>query len=143
MKKIFFLALILFSSINYSQQRKFIKGKLLYKNTNVPAANVINNTAQFATITDSNGEFEIPVFEGDETFETLHLGMRQTFTMLVPLTVVREGVRELTGVLALGPRLSGMGYSSEDETLMATLVDSVSRALLVSELIEQNAVHQS
>lgn len=66
MKKIFFLVLILFSSINYSQQRKFIKGKLLYKNTNVPAANVINNTAQFATITDSNGEFEIPVFEGDE-----------------------------------------------------------------------------
>ena len=84
-----------------------------------------------------------PVFEGDETFETLHLGMRQTFTMLVPLTVVREGIRELTGVLALGPRLSGMGYSSEDETLMATLVDSVSRALLVSELIEQNAVHQN
>ena len=69
--------------------------------------------------------------------------MRQTFTMLVPLTVVREGIRELTGVLALGPRLSGMGYSSEDETLMATLVDSVSRALLVSELIEQNAVHQN
>ena len=69
--------------------------------------------------------------------------MRQTFTMLVPLTVVREGIRELTGVLALGPRLSGMGYSSEDETLMSTLVDSVSRALLVSELIEQNAVHQS
>ena len=84
-----------------------------------------------------------PVFEGDEPFETLHLGMRQTITMLVPLTVVREGIRELTGVLALGPRLSGMGYSSEDETLMATLVDSVSRALLVSELIEQNAVHQS
>ena len=84
-----------------------------------------------------------PVFEGEETFDTLHLGMRQTFTMLVPLTVIREGARELTGVLALGPRLSGMGYSSEDETLMATLVDSVSRALLVSELIEQNTSHQS
>ncbi len=78
-----------------------------------------------------------PVFEGDETFQTLHLGMRQTFQMLVPLTIVREGTRDLSGVLALGPRLSGMGYSREDETLMNTLVESVSRALRVAELIEQ------
>ena len=69
--------------------------------------------------------------------------MRQTFTMLVPLTVVREGTRQLTGVLALGPRLSGMGYSSDDETLMTTLVDSVSRALRVSELIEQTSAYES
>ena len=81
-----------------------------------------------------------PVFEGDDTFETLHIGMRQTFTMLVPLTVVSEGTRQLTGMLALGPRLSGMGYSSEDETLMTTLVDSVSRSLRVLDLIEQNTV---
>jgi len=66
MKKIFFLLIILFSITLYSQKREFIKGKLLYKNTNVPAANVINNSAQFATITDSNGEFEIPVLDGDE-----------------------------------------------------------------------------
>jgi hypothetical protein len=78
-----------------------------------------------------------PVFEGDDTFQTLHPGMRQTFQMLVPLTVVNEGVRELSGVLALGPRLSGMGYSREDETLMTTLAESVSRALRVAELIEQ------
>mgnify|MGYP001247910173 CR=1 FL=1 len=66
MKKIFFLLIILFSITLYSQKREFLKGKLLYKNTNVPAANVINNSAQFATITDSNGEFEIPVLDGDE-----------------------------------------------------------------------------
>jgi len=66
MKKIFFLLIILFSITLYSQKREFIKGKLLYKNTNVPAANVINNSAQFATITDSSGEFEIPVLDGDE-----------------------------------------------------------------------------
>ena len=66
MKKTFLLLIILFSITLYSQKREFIKGKLLYKNTNVPAANVINNSAQFATITDSNGEFEIPVIEGDE-----------------------------------------------------------------------------
>ena len=78
-----------------------------------------------------------PVFEGDDTFQTLHPGMRQTFKMLVPLSVVRDDTLELSGVLALGPRLSGMGYSREDETLMATLVESVSRALRVAELIEQ------
>ncbi|MAU58661.1 MAG: hypothetical protein CMC33_03250 [Flavobacteriaceae bacterium] len=66
MKKTFFLLIILFSITLYSQKREFLKGKLLYKNTNVPAANVINNSAQFATITDSNGEFEIPVLDGDE-----------------------------------------------------------------------------
>ena len=66
MKKIFFLLIILFSITLYSQKREFLKGKLLYKNTNVPAANVINNSAQFATITDSSGEFEIPVLDGDE-----------------------------------------------------------------------------
>lgn len=81
-----------------------------------------------------------PVFEGDDTFNTLHPGMQQTFTMLVPLTIVREGSRELTGLLALGPRLSGMGYSSDDETLMTTLVEAASRALRVSELIEQTRV---
>ena len=81
-----------------------------------------------------------PVFEGDDTFDTLHPGMQQTFTMLVPLTIVREGSRELTGLLALGPRLSGMGYSSDDETLMTTLVEAASRALRVSELIEQTRV---
>ena len=66
MKKNFFILIFILSSVLFSQKREFIKGKLLYKNTNVPAANVINNSAQFATITDSNGEFEIPVFKGDE-----------------------------------------------------------------------------
>ena len=58
----------LFFSINFifGQERNLIKGKLLYKNTNVIAANVINNTAQLTTITDSNGEFEIEVTQGDE-----------------------------------------------------------------------------
>ena len=84
-----------------------------------------------------------PVFEGDETFQTLHPGMRQTFQMLVPLTIVRDGTRDLSGVLALGPRLSGMGYSREDETLMNTLVESVSQALRVADLIEQTSRPQN
>jgi hypothetical protein len=54
------------SSVLVGQERRPIKGKLLYKNTVVVAANVINNTAQTSTITDSDGEFEIEVAEGDE-----------------------------------------------------------------------------
>ena len=78
-----------------------------------------------------------PVFEGDETFQSLHPALRKAFMMFVPLTTDSEEGRDLAGVMALGPRISGMGYSREDETLMLTLVDSASRALRVAELIEK------
>ena len=48
------------------QDRRPLKGQLLYKNTKVVAANVVNNTAQTNTITDSEGAFEIDVQLGDE-----------------------------------------------------------------------------
>ena len=57
---------IAFSTFLLGQERRPIKGKLLYKNTVVVAANVVNNTAQINTITDSDGEFEIDVAQGDE-----------------------------------------------------------------------------
>ncbi|MGB1020597.1 MAG: hypothetical protein ACPGVF_05795 [Flavobacteriaceae bacterium] len=62
----FFLLLVLFGSVLLAQDRIPLKGKLLYKNTDVVAANVINNTALSSTITDALGEFEIEVKEGDE-----------------------------------------------------------------------------
>ena len=48
------------------QERKLIKGQLIYRNRNVVAANVVNNTAQLNTITDGAGGFVIPVALGDE-----------------------------------------------------------------------------
>ena len=48
------------------QERKLIKGQLIYRNLNVVAANVVNNTAQLNTITDAEGAFEIPVALEDE-----------------------------------------------------------------------------
>ena len=48
------------------QDRRPLKGQLLYKNTKVVSANVVNNTAQTNTITDSEGAFEIDVLLGDE-----------------------------------------------------------------------------
>ena len=67
MKNTFFLwFFLLFSFLVFGQKRKVIKGQLLYKNTKVVAANVVNNTAQINTITNSDGEFEIEVAEGDK-----------------------------------------------------------------------------
>ncbi len=52
---------------NYAQEsRMILKGRLLYRNSNVIAANVVNNTAQTNTITDGEGGFEIEARVGDE-----------------------------------------------------------------------------
>lgn len=62
-------ALLLFfvcSSAFGQEQRQLLRGKLMYRNSNVVAANVVNNSAQTNTITDENGEFEIIAGLGDE-----------------------------------------------------------------------------
>ena len=60
---IFFL---IFQVIAFAQDRIPIKGRLIYRNINVVAANVVNITAQINTITDGEGAFEILVKTGDE-----------------------------------------------------------------------------
>lgn len=55
-----------FLMLSAQGKRRSLKGKLLYRNNNVIAANVVNNTAQTNTITDGNGEFEIIAKAGDE-----------------------------------------------------------------------------
>ena len=60
---IFFL---IFQVIAFAKERITIKGRLIYRNVNVVAANVVNITAQINTITDGEGAFEIPVKTGDE-----------------------------------------------------------------------------
>ena len=64
LKKIFFLFFIIHFA--YSQDRELIQGKVIYRNIDVPAANVINNTSQSSTITNDQGEFEIYAREDDE-----------------------------------------------------------------------------
>ena len=63
-KKIFFLLTLI--QFSFSQERELIQGKVIYRNIDVPAANVINNTSQNTTITDDQGEFQIYAREGDE-----------------------------------------------------------------------------
>ncbi len=62
----FLVVWLLLGATLWAQNRIPIKGKLLYKNTDVVAANVVNNTALSTTITDAEGEFEIDVAAGDE-----------------------------------------------------------------------------
>ena len=67
MKKIIIFIFLSFSFVAFSQEKRVIlRGKLMYRNSNVIAANVINNTNQNNTITDTNGEFEILAGVGDE-----------------------------------------------------------------------------
>ena len=55
---LFFLSNFVFSQ---NDDRTWIRGKVLYKNSNVISANVVNNTSGDATITDQDGEFEMKV----------------------------------------------------------------------------------
>ena len=60
-----------------SDYRTWLRGKVMYQNTNVMAANVVNTTTQQATITDDNGEFAIEVKMEDElVFTSLQYQIR-------------------------------------------------------------------
>ncbi len=69
MKQFLTLAITLFVSLSlWSQddERTILRGKVLYNNVSVPNENVINATSEMATITNSKGEYQIRVKEGDE-----------------------------------------------------------------------------
>ncbi|MBJ33891.1 MAG: hypothetical protein CMC89_04085 [Flavobacteriaceae bacterium] len=50
--------------------RTWLRGKILYQNQNVIAANVVNTTTREATISDNTGDFAIEVMMGDELIFT-------------------------------------------------------------------------
>ena len=62
---------------------------------------------------------------------------REAFPLLVPLAALRREGSEMVGVLALGPRLSGQGYSREDRTLLTSLADQAGTAIYVARLIQE------
>lgn len=64
---LFFVFLgIFFPGLAQEDERTLLRGTVLYRNSVVPNENVINTTAQLATITDEGGNFTIPVKAGDE-----------------------------------------------------------------------------
>lgn len=61
------LLFLIFSNLTFAQEtRQPIRGKVLYRGSNVPNENVINSTAETATITNDDGEFLIMVKDGDQ-----------------------------------------------------------------------------
>jgi hypothetical protein len=60
------LFILSFILVTAQEKRQLLKGRLLYRNADVIAANVVNNTAQTNTITDGEGTFEILAKTGDE-----------------------------------------------------------------------------
>lgn len=60
------LFVLSFILVTAQEKRQLLKGRLLYRNANVIAANVVNNTAQTNTITDGEGTFKILAKTGDE-----------------------------------------------------------------------------
>lgn len=61
----FFLS-VTFYGLAQDDGRRLLLGKVMYRNTSVVNENVINTTAETATITNSDGQFAINVKEGDE-----------------------------------------------------------------------------
>lgn len=63
-----FLGCVLVGNLVSAQQdyRTWLRGKVLYQDSNVVAANVLNTTSENATITDENGNFAIEVKLNDE-----------------------------------------------------------------------------
>ncbi len=69
MKKIALGLFLLFTTINLVAQeidRSILRGTVIYRDINVPGLDVINITAEDATITDSDGDFAIAVAIGDQ-----------------------------------------------------------------------------
>lgn len=63
---VFFAIFSFLFSYSQDDDRILLRGKVLYRNSNVPNENVINTTSERATITNDNGEFAIRVKKDDE-----------------------------------------------------------------------------
>ncbi|MBD0779857.1 hypothetical protein HPE56_18825 [Maribacter sp. ANRC-HE7] len=83
---------LLFVSAGFSQEddgRSFLRGQVLYRNSFVPNENVINTTAQNATITNDRGEFVIRVKEGDELiFSAINYQLR---VVIITKEIIEKG----------------------------------------------------
>lgn len=70
MKKIILLLVFISAAFTQSygqtEERNLLRGKVMYRNSNVQNENVINVTTEKGVVTNANGEFEINVKLGDE-----------------------------------------------------------------------------
>lgn len=84
-----FCFLFVYTGFSQEDDRGYLRGQVLYMNSYVPNENVINTTAQVATITNAKGEFLIRVKEGDElVFTALNYQLR---VVLITEDIIRKG----------------------------------------------------
>ena len=77
MRQLFVFLLFAPMLMAQTDYRTWLRGKILYQNQNVIAANVVNTTTKEATISDNNGDFAIQVMMGDElVFTSLQYQIR-------------------------------------------------------------------
>lgn len=99
-------------SFGQQEERNWLRGKVLYKNVNVPNQNVINTTTEKATITNDRGEFAIRAKEGDElVFSSVNY-------QLVILDVTAEMMRKRRLVLEVEEKVTALDevvVSPEDQ----------------------------
>ncbi|MDG1272459.1 MAG: hypothetical protein P8O04_08405 [Flavobacteriaceae bacterium] len=94
------LFVLSFIFVAAQEKRQLLKGRLLYRNANVVAANVVNNTAQTNTITDGEGEFEILAKAGDEViFSSVQFRIKT-------LTITQEIIRKNRLVVEVNERVN-------------------------------------
>ena len=103
---LFFLSLFFFVLAFGQENRQLLRGKVLYRGSNVPNENVINATAETATITTDEGEFLIGVKEGDQLVFTAVNYQLEVITITQDIlknnrlvVEVTEKVTELEGVV--------------------------------------------
>ena len=67
-RSVLLICCLFFALNNFAQEdeRRILRGKVLYRNSNVVNENVINTTSERATITNDKGEFAINVKLDDE-----------------------------------------------------------------------------
>ena len=108
MKKIILILFsLLVSGWSLAQDsRQLLRGKVLYRSSNVPNENVINSTSGEATITNDNGEFAIEVKTGDKIVFTAVNYQLEVVTITPEIlqnnrlvVEVNEKVRELDEVV--------------------------------------------
>lgn len=115
MKRLLIILLIV-SSVTYLQaqedDRTLLRGTVLYRNSVVPNENVINTSAQLATITNERGEFTIPVKEGDEL---VFMAVNYQLQMVKVTTDILKNNRLVVEVTEKVTELDEVVVSPEDQ----------------------------
>ena len=107
MKNILTVLAFFIAITSYAQEeRSVLRGKVLYRDINVPNENVINSTSEMATITNANGEFAIKVKEGEFTLnlEQYNITVEEDFYCTIEL-IENQKTENVEILCATHPRI--------------------------------------